>query len=173
MIIFLGLAGSGKSTQGQILAKKYGWQWISAGDLIRRDGRFDETVQSGNLVGHEELSALMSEAFDKAEAAGQTVVLDGYPRDLEQTNWLLDNYADQIAVVIYVEVQKEELLNRIAKRGRADDTEDALKRRFEIAEQNNCSILSLLKSKNIRVETVDGAGPIELITKRVEEVLNG
>ena len=42
MVIFFGPAGSGKSTQGRIVADKYGWRWLSVGQVLRDAGEFDE-----------------------------------------------------------------------------------------------------------------------------------
>ena len=67
-----------------------------------------------------------------------------------------------------MEVPKEELLERLALRGRSDDKEQSsIERRFEIFEQNIQPIIELLNSKNIPVERVNGVGPIEEVTSRL------
>ena len=47
MIILFGPAGSGKSTQGRLLADKFGWKWLSVGQVLRDSGRFAETLREG------------------------------------------------------------------------------------------------------------------------------
>ena len=172
MIIFLGLAGSGKSTQGQILAKKYGWQWISTGEVLRESGNFDERVKQGELADINVVNRLMSEKFDEAKEADKKIILDGYPRSYEQAQWLVNNYLEDVELVIHFEVLREEVSERMLKRGREDDTPEAIQRRIEIAEQNICSILSLLREHNVRIETVDGTGSVAEVTERVEKVIN-
>ena len=172
MIIFLGMAGSGKSTQGQILAEKNNWQWISAGQVLRENGNFEELLKTGELADTATIERLMSEKFEEARKNGKKIVLDGHPRNAEQADWLIEHYLDDIEAVIYVEVPKDELVVRIMKRGREDDTPEAVKRRFEIAEQNIYSIISLFNAKNVRVERVNGVGTVEEVTQRIEDVLD-
>jgi adenylate kinase family enzyme len=71
-----------------------------------------------------------------------------------------------------LEVPKEELFNRLELRGRDDDKEkSSIERRFEIFEQNICSILPLLNRVNIPVERVNGVGKIEEVTNRLVDVI--
>ena len=60
MIIFFGPAGSGKSTQGRIIADKYGWRWLSVGQVLRDTGEFDEILKKGELVDDKEVVNLMN-----------------------------------------------------------------------------------------------------------------
>ena len=70
-----------------------------------------------------------------------------------------------------LEVPKEELLERLALRGRDDDKERAsIERRFDIYEQNISSILPLFEAANIPVKRVDGVGKVEEVTARLVEV---
>ena len=172
MIIFLGLAGSGKSTQGQILAKKHGWQWISAGQVLRESGNFDKRIQQGELADIDVVTRLMGDKFDEAQQAGKKIILDGFPRSEEQAQWLVDNYLDDVELVIYMEVLREEVSERMLRRGRIDDTPEAIQRRIEIAEQNIYSILSLLREHNIRIENIDGTGSIAEVTARLEKAID-
>lgn len=167
MIIFFGAAGSGKTTQGRILSEKFGWKWLSVGQVLRDTGDFADTLKSGELVDDETVIRLMNAQIEKAEAEGMDVILDGYPRDVAQAEWMVNNIADKIDGAIILDVPKEELIKRIEGRGRADDTKEAVERRFAIFEQNICSILPLLKSKNVKITTVDGVGTFEEVTERL------
>ena len=167
MIILFGLAGSGKSTQGNILAEKYGWRWLSVGQVLRDTGRFDQTLREGGLVDDNEVIRLMNKEIQRADDDGIDVILDGYPRDEYQAKWVAENMADRIDGAIWIKISKEELWKRIELRGREDDTKDAVERRFKVVEQNICSISNLLKAKNVQIVEVDGFGKLDEVTERL------
>ena len=180
MIIFFGPAGSGKSTQGRTIADKYGWRWLSVGQVLRDTGEFDEILEKGELVDDQEVVNLMNKQIDFARAEGMEIFLDGYPRDKEQANILLKeskttdrDFFGSIDAAIILNVPKEELLNRIQERGRADDTMEVVERRFEIFEQNIYSILPLLKERNVPIFEVDGLGTFEEVTDRIIKIVQG
>lgn len=172
MIILFGLAGSGKGTQGKALSEIFGWRWLSVGEAIREHGGYEEIINSGGLIPDADVINLMNKQIEKSEDEGFDVILDGYPRDKEQAEYIMNNMADKIDGAIILEVPKEELYARLALRGRDDDQEKAsIDRRFEIFEQNIYSILPLLESHNIPIERVDGVGKIEEVTARLVEVV--
>ena len=174
MIIFFGPAGSGKSEQGQRIAKKYGWKWLSTGQLIRDQGDVgaNKELKTGKLFDDNFVTELMYGAMLRSEAEGAEVILDGYPRNENQAKWLIGNETiGMIDGAIVLDVPPKELWKRIKTRGRADDTEEAINRRWEIFEQNIYSILPLLESKNVKITTIDGVGTIDEITERIEEIL--
>lgn len=172
MIILFGLAGSGKGTQGKALAELFGWRTFSVGQVIRDTGEYTDTVNQGKLIPDDDVIRLMNKQIEKAEAEGYDIILDGYPRDEYQAKWMMENMAGKIDGAIILEVPKEELYHRLELRGREDDLEkEAIDRRFEIFEQNICSILPLLEAKNIPVEHVDGVGPIDTVTDRLINVI--
>ena len=172
MIILFGLAGSGKGTQGKALSEIFGWRWLSVGEAIRQAGGYEEIINQGGLIPDEDVINLMNKQIEKAEDEGFDIILDGYPRNKTQAEYIVANMADKLDGAIILEVPKEELYNRLALRGRDDDKEKAsIDRRFEIFEQNIYSILPLLESKNIPIERVDGVGKIEAVTERLVEVV--
>lgn len=172
MIILFGLAGSGKGTQGKALSEIFGWRWLSVGEAIRQTGKFKEITDRGELVPDEKVIELMNNQIEKAELEGFNVILDGYPRDVVQAEYLVNNMAEKIEGAIILEVPKEELYERLALRGRDDDLEkDSINRRFEVFEQNIDLILPLLEEKNIPIEHVDGVGSVEEITSRLVDII--
>ncbi|MBR3138493.1 nucleoside monophosphate kinase [Candidatus Saccharibacteria bacterium] len=172
MIILFGLAGSGKGTQGKALSELFGWRWLSVGEAIRQTGGYEEIINNGGLIPDEDVIKLMDKQIKKAEAEGFDLILDGYPRDVEQAEYITSTMADKLDGAIILEVPKEELYERLALRGRDDDKEkESINRRFAIFEQNICSILPLLEAKNIPIERVNGVGKIEDVTARLTEVV--
>lgn len=172
MIILFGLAGSGKGTQGKALSEIFGWRWLSVGEAIRQSGGYEKIINQGNLIPDDEVIKLMDKQIRKTEDEGFDVILDGYPRDAQQAEYMMRTMADKIDGAIILEVPKSELYERLALRGRDDDQErDSINRRFAIFEQNICSIIPLLKAKNIPIEYVNGVGAIEEVTARLVEVV--
>ena len=172
MIILFGLAGSGKGTQGKALSEIFGWRWLSVGEAIRQTGEYKEITDRGELVPDEEVIKLMDKQIQRAESEGFNVILDGYPRDVTQAEYLVENMADKIEGAIVLEVPKEELYERLALRGRDDDLErESIDRRFKVFEENIDLILPLFKEKNIPVEYADGVGAVEEVTERLVEIV--
>ena len=174
MIILFGPAGSGKSLQGQIIAKKYGWRWLSVGQLLRdqNEAEINEKLKTGELFDDEFVTKLMHDAMKRAEANGMDVVVDGYPRNELQMKWMIESGdVAEIDGALVLDVPKDELWKRIEKRERADDTREVVERRWEIFEQNIYSILPLLEANNVKITTVDGAAEIDEVTRRIEAVL--
>lgn len=173
MIILFGPPGSGKSTQGQALAEKYKMCWLSVGEVLRSTGEFEEILKEGKLVDDATVVRLMDAEIERAKKAGKEVILDGYPRDKKQTEIMLadeqSKFFDNVEAAIVLKVPEDELLERIQLRGRSDDTEQVLARRIEVFEQNICSILPLLKQKNIPVVEIDGVGTYDDVFTRIEK----
>ncbi len=172
MIILFGLAGSGKGTQGKALSEIFGWRWLSVGDAIREHGGYEEIVNRGGLIPDEDVIKIMDKQIAKSEAEGFDIILDGYPRDKKQAEYIVANMADKINGAIVLDVPKEELYERLALRGRDDDKErESIDRRFAVFDENIGLILPMLESKNIPIAHVDGVGAIEEVTARLVAVV--
>ena len=172
MIILFGLAGSGKGTQGKAISELFGWRWLSVGEAIRQTGGYEDIINQGGLIPDEDVIRLMDKQINKAEDEGFDVILDGYPRDAHQAEYMMNTMADKIDGAIILEVPKEELYERLALRGRDDDKEkDSIERRFAIFEDNINQILPMLEAKQIPIRYVDGVGPIEEVTARLVAIV--
>lgn len=175
MIVFFGPAGAGKSVQGQMLAARMGWRWLSAGQLLRdsHDAELVTIMHEGKLVPHEAITRIMGEAIGKAGDIDQ-LILDGFPRQLEQAEWLVQSQPEHgrsIGLVVVLEVPREELLKRLSIRGRADDTPEAIDQRLNIYRQEMYPILGLFTEQHIPVVHIDGVGSVGQIHDRVVEEL--
>lgn len=158
MILLMGLAGSGKSTQGQKLAAATGRVWLSTGQLIRESGKYDKIINSGSLIDDDEATLIFAEALAKITREGKQAVVDGYPRNETQARWLANNLQKAIEQVVIVDVSKEEVTKRLMKRGRADDTEAVIQERFEIAERGMKGVCRILRNKGVKITKINGEG---------------
>jgi adenylate kinase len=171
MIVFFGPAGAGKSVQGQILAARQGWRWLSAGQILRdtHDPEIVQTMHEGKLIPHELITRIMGDAIAKAGDIDQ-LILDGFPRELPQAEWLVNSKTDHgrdIGLVVVLEVPREELLKRLAIRGRVDDTPEAIDQRLAIYRQEMYPVLGLFSDQHIPVVHIDGVGTVGEIHDRV------
>lgn len=175
MIIFFGPAGAGKSVQGQLLAARNGWRWLSAGQLLRdtRDMELLKKMQSGKLVDPETVNQLISDALKRSKNIDR-VILDGFPRQLAQAEWLIDNQSDHerlVALVIVLEVPKSELMKRLEVRGRVDDVPDIIDERLKIYRTEMYPVLSYLTEKGVNIVHIDGNGSVGQVHDKITEEL--
>ena len=174
MIVLFGLAGSGKSLQGETLANKYGWRWMSIGQFLRdlNDPEITAIQNRGELVPDELVVNLMHGEMMKEVEAGRNAILDGYPRDQWQADWIVDHGDNKyIDGAIIFDVSRDELWHRLELRGRSDDTREAIEKRWAIVEQNIYTMVERLEGAGVKIAHIDGEGAIEEITKRIEKVL--
>lgn len=168
MIAIYGPAGAGKSTQGQMLASKLGRKWLSAGEIIRNSGEFDDFTAKGAMIDERTLVRLIFDAVVKAEKEGKDVVFDGQPGSPEQISYWKDaGLLDRLECVIVLEVPEEESINRLSKRGRDDDNFEVWKRKFRHYEQKICSFLAPVKEAKIPIYHIDGMGRPEDVLERL------
>lgn len=175
MIVFFGPAGAGKSVQGQMLAARNGWRWLSAGQLLRdtHDIELIKQMQSGKLVDSDQVNKLMSDAIKRSHSI-DNVILDGYPREMSQAKWLVENrthHGRDIKLVVVLEVPKSELLKRLEVRGRVDDTPDAIDERLKIYRTEMYPILSYMTEQGINIVHIDGVGTVGQVHDRIMEEL--
>ena len=171
MIVFFGPAGAGKSVQGQILAARMGWRWLSAGQLLRdtNDVNLLHFMHEGKMVPHEAITKIMGQAISHAVHIEQ-LILDGFPRLLEQAEWLINSQPDHgrsVALVIVLEVPREELLKRLAIRGRSDDSPEAIDERLKLYRQEMYPVLNYLTEQNVPVVHLDGTSTVGQVHDRV------
>jgi len=175
MILFFGPAGAGKSVQGQFLAARQGWRWLSAGQLLRdtRDMEVLKAQQEGKLVTSEKVEQIIGDALARATDIDQ-VVLDGFPRQLDQAKWLVDSrpqHGRSIGLAVVLEVPRAELMKRLHLRGRVDDTPEAIDDRLRIYRQEIYPILNYFTEQGINIVHIEGAGtPGQVHDKVMEEL---
>jgi adenylate kinase len=171
MIIFFGPAGAGKSVQGQILAARYGWRWLSTGQLLRdtHDAEILKKMSTGELIDNDVANKVVLDALHRSKSL-KHVVLDGFPREFSQAQWLLKTIPDHgrsIALVVVLEVPKSELLHRLKIRGRSDDTPKAIEERLQIYRTQIYPILAYFNDGHIPIVHIDGTGSVGNVHDRI------
>lgn len=172
MILFFGPAGAGKSVQGQLLAARHDWRWISTGQLLREMHDIDilKTINDGSLVSNEQINTVVGEALKRAKSVDK-VILDGFPRKLAQAQWLIQaqpQHEQSISLAIVLEVPREDLIKRLNVRGRLDDTPDSIEERLKIYRQEIYPILTYLTDENVKIAHIEGTGSVGQVHDRIE-----
>lgn len=175
MIAFFGAPGSGKSLQGQLVAARHDWRWLSTGQILRdsRDPKILSKLKDGQMINDGVMLPLVTDAIKKSSDIDR-LVLDGFPRTRSQVEWLLSSNTQlgrKISLVIYLVVSDEELDKRLSLRGRADDSEAERQYRQEVFGGNEDDILKVFDVHDIDVIRVDGMGSVGVVHDRIEEVL--
>lgn len=164
MILLFGPTGAGKSMQGQMLGVRMGWKWLSTGEMLRssNDPEVAEILKSGDLVSDE----LTYEVFDKAvqQAISEKyprIIVDGFPRTKAQAEWLaeyLQRTERKIEQVVVLEVPEAEIMSRLEKRGRMEDTPETIAKRMAIYRQKMYPVLGIFAEQGIKIIHLDGTG---------------
>jgi len=175
MVIFFGPPGAGKSVQGQLLAARHGWRWLSTGQLLRdtKDERLHQVMKRGDLVSDEDMNTIIGEALMHASDISD-VVLDGFPRKVDQASWLvehLDSFKRHIDVIVSLEVSDKELFDRLHIRGRSDDTPQNITKRSQVYHEKTEPVIDYFKKQNIHVERINGEGSVGTVHDRVEKAI--
>lgn len=183
--LLIGPPGAGKGTQAARLAESYGIPAISTGDIFRYNvknetelGKLAKSfMDRGEYVPDSVTNDLVRDRLNMDDAA-DGFLLDGYPRTADQVNELdsiLDEHGKSLDAVILLTADTDEivrrLLNRAIEQGRADDTEEVIRRRLEVYEAETAPLTSVYAGRGL-VIMVDGLGAIDEVTDRIVEALN-
>lgn len=177
MIIFAGPIGSGKSEQGQRLAKRLGCAWVSSGQLLRdqADQKQTKVMEKGSLVGDDYILSLLEAKFNELDAAHKEFILDGTPRTLAQAQWLIKKINDKelkFTAIILLRVSKAVIIKRLDGRGRNDDKLKVIDERLKEYSQNTVAAIKYLKMEGLRLDEVDGEKTPEEVEKQIASLLN-
>ena len=175
MILLFGPVGAGKSVQGEKLAKRNGWRWLSTGQMFRasEDPEVKRVLAAGELIDDQTTFGVVEEAFGHEKTA-ERIVLDGFPRTTAQAEWLISDeqaLGRKVALVVVLEVPLYVIQERLAGRGRDEDTPDKIARRMQIYHQQTDPILQYFADQNIDVAQIDGTGSIDEIHERIVAAL--
>lgn len=200
--ILLGPQGSGKGTQAKILAERFGVPHISTGDMFRENisqktelGKKAEAIlKSGKLVPDDITNDMIKHRLTRVDA-GHGFILDGYPRNLNQANFLFK--ITQEAIAVCINLSDDEAVKRISGRRmsrstgaiyhlqfnpppanlppqdlmqRPDDTEKTVRERLNIYHNESEPLLKFYKDHD-RLIMIDGSPAIPQVTEELIKAL--
>lgn len=179
-LIFLGAPGAGKGTQAQTLALHWHIPHISTGDILR--GAMKERsplgvkaqsyVDRGELVPDQLLLDIMEERLSQPDAQSGWI-LDGFPRNVNQASFLeqlLQKLTQDSVRAINLDVPDEVLVSRLLGRGRADDTEEVIRRRLEVYREQTLPLIDFYRDRQ-QLMSINGNQPLEKVTADLQELL--
>jgi len=178
-LIVFGRQGAGKGTQCVRLADHYGIPHISTGDMLREavaEGtelglRAKGLMDAGDLVPDDVMEGIVVERLAKPDAEPGWL-LDGYPRTLGQVEAMQRNLGEAfVDLAVNLDVPVEVVTERMVARGRADDTEEAIRRRLELYEEQTAPLLSWFGQRDRLVE-IDGVGTEDDVFERLIKVID-
>ena len=174
-IILFGPPGSGKGTQSEKLVQQYQLKHLSTGDLLRSEiaAKTDlgmaakGFMNEGKLVPDEVVIGMIDSCID-ANSSAKGFLFDGFPRTVAQAkalDELLAKKSSSISTVLFLQVNEEELIKRLVKRGetsgRADDANpEVQKKRQEVYKNETLPVSDYYKQFN-KVVNVVGEGSID------------
>ncbi len=183
-LVLLGPPGSGKGTQATLLKERLNIAHISTGDLLRAAvaagtplGKIAKaTMDAGELVSDELVLELLEERLNAPDVANG-YILDGYPRNLAQAqalDELLDRLQQRIDRALALRVDEDQIVERLAERasqqGRTDDSEEVVRHRMRVYEEQTAPVANHYANKGLLTE-IDGMGSIETINQRLVDAL--
>jgi adenylate kinase len=175
-IILFGPQGSGKGTQAQLLAEKFGYFYFESGAYLRRvaesNPELRKMLDSGILVPDIEMTSYLTAFFDE-NALYDDIIFDGFPRTLEQYKflkvWLTEKQV-KIDLGIVLEIGEDESIKRLSLRKREDDTPEAIKKRLELYHKRTEILIEEIQ-KDAKVIKINGERSIEEIQKDLVTII--
>ena len=182
-LLIMGPPGAGKGTQAVHIAQRLGIPHISTGDLFRAnltEGtalglEAKKYMDAGEYVPDSVTNGMVRDRLKQSDAT-DGFLLDGYPRTVAQVAELDGMLAgNKIDKVIVLTADSDEVVTRLLHRaqdqGRADDTEDVIRRRLEVYAEQTAPLIDLYAERGVLIE-VDGIGSVDQVTSNIFAALN-
>ena len=184
-LILMGPPGAGKGTQAKVVADHFGIPAISTGDIFRANvsrgtplgKKAQEYMDAGEYVPDEVTNLMVRARIDEPDAA-PGFLLDGYPRtvaQVEELDGMIRHTGHELDAAVVLAVDPDEIVARLVQRaqleGRADDTEEVVRRRQEVYGEQTEPLIELYRRRGI-VHDIDGMGSVDEVTKRIFAALD-
>ncbi|SDL21720.1 Adenylate kinase [Nocardioides sp. YR527] len=184
-LIIMGPPGAGKGTQAKFIAEHFEIPAISTGDIFRANVsqgtplgvEAASYMDKGEYVPDSVTNLMVRNRIDEPDAS-QGFLLDGYPRTLaqvEELDGMIKFTGHALDAVVVLTVDKDEIVQRLLQRaeleGRADDTEDVIRRRQEVYLEETAPLIEVYKGRGL-VHEIDGMGDVDDVTKRIFDELD-
>jgi adenylate kinase len=184
-LLIMGPPGAGKGTQAKFIAEHFKIPAISTGDIFRANVsqatplgvEAKKYMDAGEYVPDEVTNRMVRDRIDEPDAVNG-FLLDGYPRtaqQVEELDGMISFTGHQLDAVICLTVDQDEVVARLVQRaeveGRADDTEDVVRRRQEVYAAETAPLIDIYRGRALLVE-VDGLGEVGEVTQRIFDALD-
>lgn len=185
-IVIFGAPGSGKGTQSDLMIKKYGFNHISTGDVLRAEikngtelGKTAKGyIDNGQLIPDELMVDILASVYDSFGKEHKGVIFDGFPRTIPQAEALkkmLAGRGHKIAAMIELDVPENVLMERLIKRGiesgRSDDNEETIKKRLGVYHSQTAPLIGWYKEEGLH-HHVKGDGLLDVIFGDICEIID-
>lgn len=176
-IVIFGAPGSGKGTQSDLMIKKYGFNHISTGDVLRNEikngtelGKTAKGyIDSGQLIPDSLMIDILASVYDSFGKEHKGVIFDGFPRTIPQAEALKTMLAERghnVAAMIELDVPEDKLMERLIKRGqesgRTDDNEETINKRLKVYSTQTAPLIEWYKSEGLH-HHINGYGELDRI----------
>jgi adenylate kinase len=180
-LVIFGRQGAGKGTQCDRIVEHYGVIHLSTGDMFRAavaEGtelgkKVGPIMESGGLVSDELTVGIVRDRLAHDDVRTSGFVLDGFPRTPGQAQALVDMLGDDsLTAVVNLDVHLDEVVARMKARARGDDTEESIRKRLALYEEETVPTIDWFDERGL-VVTVDGVGTEDQVTERVFAAIDG
>ena len=179
IVVFLGPPGAGKGTQAKRLSNYFGWKHLSTGDLLRSEVEnqtklgllANDFMQKGDLVPDNIIINMISNVLEQKNSG---IVLDGFPRTIDQAKSLnnsLEDLKKKIDKVLFLDVEESKIISRLTKRGRKDDDPEVIINRLKTYSQLTQPLISFYENEGL-IEKINGNGNEETVFIELLEIVS-